>query len=183
MKKQFYNSEEEFIEFYRSLKLIQCPCCRKTGFLILHGYLYGYNETAASEIIKRGRRIFCSNRKNSKGCGKTFSLLLTHFIKGFIIQASSIWEFLKNISAGKSKKASFEKLNLSFSNSAIYRLYDKFKSKQTHIRTLLSNILEPPHLKDTGNPEIQTINHLINAFKDVSCPVESFQNHFQISFL
>ena len=31
-------------QFYKELKLIKCPHCKLIGFLILHGYLYGYDE-------------------------------------------------------------------------------------------------------------------------------------------
>jgi len=55
--KKYYSSREDFNKFYYSLKLIQCPFCNLTGALILHGYLYGYNETYESNKIIRGRQI------------------------------------------------------------------------------------------------------------------------------
>jgi len=62
---QFYSSEQNFAVIRSRLKLIFCPHCRRQGFLILHGYLYGYDSLA---LVRRGRRIFC-NWVGSLGLG------------------------------------------------------------------------------------------------------------------
>ncbi len=181
--KKYYSSQEDFNKFYQKIKLIQCPFCHLVSTLILHGYLYGYSETYNSKKIVRGRRIFCSNRKKRNGCGRTFSLLISYIIKKFNIQSKSLWWFLKGIANGKNKKKAFKSTRLNFSNTSIYRLYNRFKNHQTHIRIYLLKKCKPPALPDTVNPMIQTIKHIQEAFRSSSCPIMAFQETFQESFL
>lgn len=75
------------------------------GNLILNGRIYGNDErSTVQQDIQRGWWMYCSKRrKNGKGCGKSYSLFFHTFIKGFTIQANSLWRFLKNISIGMNK--------------------------------------------------------------------------------
>ena len=170
-------------QFYKELKLIKCPHCKLIGFLILHGYLYGYDEKIYNKKINRGKRFFCSNRNKRKGCGKTFSLLKLTIIRGFIITANSIWEYLNNLAKNMNKKDAFNKIQIIHSDSTIYRLLNRFKLNQHNIRTLLTRISKPPEVINTTNPIIQTVTHLKEAFKEYNCPVAAFQYRFQTSFL
>lgn len=61
---QFYDSEESFKKIHSQLKNVQCPFCNAYGYLILHGYIKGYDENGSICRIIRGHRIYCSNRKN-----------------------------------------------------------------------------------------------------------------------
>lgn len=184
MKQRYYRSEEEFEDIRSSLKNDPCPHCMKRGCLILHGYLYGYTEDISSEVIKRGRRIFCNDRlkRKVKGCGRTFSVLIAGFIKNHILTALSVWGFLKNIKEDASLASSFRASGNAISDTWIYRIIRKFKDNQARIRTLLLSIKDAPAIKNTKDSVIQTIEHLKSAFKDTTCPVKEFQHHFQTSF-
>jgi hypothetical protein len=181
--KKYYSKEEELNQFYQKLKLIQCPHCKLIGCLILHGFLYGYDEKIYNKTINRGKRFFCSNRNKRKGCGKTFSILKSNIIKGFIITTNSIWKYLNNLTKGISKKEAFNYTKIIHTDSTIYRLYNRFKLSQHNIRTLLTRISRPPQLKKTTKPVIQTILHLKDAFREYNCPITAFQYTFQTSFL
>jgi hypothetical protein len=177
---QFYDSEEGFTEIHRALKITQCPFCKLFGFLILHGYLRGYDETGSDPESRRGHRIFCSNRKNRIGCGKTFSIILKSLLKHFFIRAATIWKFFSHIAKGLPKnKASQETGSIPYSSSG-YRLFRRFKANQTYLKTKLFSVCEPPSsLKD--DPTIQTILHLEKAFPSGD-PISDFQLYFQSSF-
>ena len=181
--KRFYKSQEDFRQFYLSLKQTTCPHCRLNGYLNLHGYLRGYDEKSCMGKVIRGRRIFCSNRNKRKGCGRTFSILSLNTLKKFIIRAYSLWEFLKNIAQGKDKKRSLSSLQVSFSTSSAYRLWKRFCFAQTKIRVFLLRLCPAPHLERSRQPAIQTILHLKAAFKKTICPIQSFQYFFQAHFL
>lgn len=178
----YYKSKKELEMICRKIKNSQCPFCNVVGCLILHGFLYGYHQTANSGRTKKGKRFFCCNRGKRKGCGRTFSILFFIFIKRFNIQTDSIWRFLNNIAQGMSKKAAFNTLQLSFCDSAAYRLFNKFRSNQIKIRDSLCNINGPPESMDV-DPLIQLIKHLKLSFKNSLCPVASFQYKFQTTFL
>ena len=65
--RRYYRDEEEFEDIRNNLKVNPCPHCLQKECLILHGYLYGYTEDTSSNVVKRGHRIFCSNRNKRKG--------------------------------------------------------------------------------------------------------------------
>ena len=180
---QYYSSQEELDQFYLKLKLTQCPHCKLVGFLILHGFLYGYDEKVYNNNINRGRRFFCSNRNKRNGCGKTFSLLKSNIIKGFIITTNAMWQYLNSLASGENKKEAFKSTKIIHSNSACYRLLNRFKLKQHHIRMLLTRLSKPPELKKTPHPILQTIIHLKETFEKADCPITAFQYAFQTSFL
>jgi hypothetical protein len=196
--KRFYESKEDFRQFYLSLKQTACPHCKLSGYLNLHGYLRGYNEKACSGKVIRGRRIFCCGRNKRRGCGRTFSVLAVTVLRKFIIRAYSLWKFLRNISGGTDKKNSLRALNLSFSESSAYRLWKRFYLAQTKIRGRLLKLCAPPVLTFSRDPAIQTILHLKAAFshkagsrhvfyfgagKHSVCPIAAFQGYFQTDFL
>ena len=135
---KFYKRAADFQRFYHRIKLIRCPHCQKSGHLILHGYLLGYDERSNHLKTIRGRRIFCSNRDRRQGCGRTFSILAAHILKNFTITTLSLWNFLNNIVLGMNKHAAFGFLQLPFSSSSIYRFYQHIYIRQQKIRTLLS---------------------------------------------
>jgi hypothetical protein len=182
MIKRFYETEAEFEDFYIRLKLIMCPHCNIRGCLIRHGYLYGYSESDTS-IIKRGHRIYCSNRNRKNGCGRTFSVLVSVFIKNFMITANTLWRFLKKVTEGKSLAGAFRESGGPIDRSSIYRIFKRFRDHQVRIRTYLVRLKDPPKLKHIKSAAIQTILHLKIVFKQSSCPVAQFQHHFQASFL
>lgn len=181
--KKFYQSEEDFQQIHLNLKQTQCQYCKLTGYLILHGFLYGYDEEVYNKRKIRGHRVFCSNRNKRSGCGKTTCILKTNILKRFSITAIKLWFFMKNISSGMNKLQSFNQLNLNYSNTTIYRLFNTFKSRQSWIRTYLVNISPTPVLKQEHDPVAQTIFHLRSAFNRYLSPIAGFQELLQISFL
>ena len=180
MISRFYRSASEFKRFQGTLKQCPCPYCRRTGFLILHGFLYGYAENGGTEKIKRGHRIFCSNRNQRRGCGRTFSCLAAVFIKNFILTTQSLWNFLQNFITSANKYQSFTRLHLPFSATTIYRIYQRFDRRQSFLRSRLRMLCPPPAVADP-HPLLQTIRHLQSAFKNTACPLTALQSRLQLS--
>jgi hypothetical protein len=183
MNKRYFDNLEEVICFFSRLKSLICPHCWNEGFLIKHGFLRGYAEGQCSEMVERGCRIFCSNRKNRRGCGRTFSILYSAFIKNRIITAKTIGRFLENIALGMNRLKAFRETGSSFTASSIHRLFNRFKQSQAGIRSMLLNAQPPPDGNGILDPVVQTILHLISVFPHPSCPVSSFQSRFQVSFI
>jgi len=142
--------------------------------------LYGYGDSDSS-IIKRGHRIFCSNRNNKNGCGKTFSILKSIFITNFIICADTVWNFLEKVGSGNTLAEAFRNTGSTMGKTTCYRIFKKFCFNQPRIRTRLLNTKSPPVLNCAKDPFIQTIHHLAAVFQN--CPISEFQHHFQSSFL
>lgn len=176
--RRFYSSSQEFEQFHETIKMKQCPHCRQIGCLILHGYLYGYGDT---DMVRRGRRIFCSNRQKKTGCGRTFSILMAGFIKHCMIPSGSVSSFLSKIAQGDRPVTAFRALGGQMNENAGYRILRQFRKQLPRIRTCLLKVNDPPGLKYIKNPAVQTILHLKTVFN--GCMVSRFQQYFQISFL
>ena len=181
--KKFYQNSNELDQFCHQIKLIQCPHCHCYGFIILHGFLYGYPEENINHPFKRGRRFFCNNRRKQSGCGKTFSLLDSNVIRKFIIRANTLWTFLYNVYCGMTKKRAFQNLHLPFSDTSIYRLYKSFLYRQSFLRSYLIQIIPIIKPADHHKSDLQTICDLMKAFPGNINPISSFQSRFQVSFL
>lgn len=181
--KQFYKSKKDFQQFYFHLKQLACPHCQLIGALILHGYLYGYNDKLNHQRITRGQRVFCSNRNRRDGCGRTFSILAFNLLKKFTITTHSLWQYLKRIAHGFNKIQAFKRLNLPFCDSTVYRLYKRFYLTQPKIRTFLLGKCSAPQNAGTRNSFMQTIAHLKQAFNHSHDPIAAFQYDFQSSLL
>jgi hypothetical protein len=180
---RFYRSQAGFDQIHLRLKQHHCPHCRVTGTLILHGYLRGYDLKKINKKIIRGRRVFCSNRNRRRGCGRTWSVMLATMLKGFIVQTSHLWGFLKNIAKGMNVFQAFSIRDIPLSPTSIYRLYKRLYENQPHIRSRLAGRLAPPRDVRHANPLVKTILHMGSAFKRNSDPPATFQYIFQRSFL
>lgn len=179
----FYRRESEFHTVHLRLKQQPCPHCKRTGALILHGYLHGYDLTKVNKRMIRGHRIFCSNRNRRRGCGRTFSVVLAVLLKRFVVQTSHLWSFLRNIVDGMNTFQAFNTDKIPLSRTSIYRLYKRVYFHQSSIRSLLLKRSAPPRDIQQRNPLIKTIRHIQLAFKRRTNPPAAFQYHFQRSFL
>lgn len=175
---RFFKTKAQFEAFYARLKLTCCPHCKLSGFLILHGYLYGYCEQHNSLVV-RGRRIYCSNRHNKNGCGRTFSVVPASVLPKLVISAQRLWRFLENVKSGLCLACAFRSAKATLTQSSIYRLFKKFLLNQMRIRSFLTRIKDPPAAEDVQAPFVQTILHLNSAFDTAVCPITEFQYRFQ----
>jgi transposase-like protein len=175
---RYYSSEKDLASIRAGLKLMHCPHCKRQGTLVLHGHLCGYDDRGP---VRRGRRIFCNNRKMSRGCGKTFSFLLADWIRGFTIFARCLAAYLEKIREGHNPHSAAKTSGLKMPISSVYRIHKRFVFNQSRIRTCLCRVKSPPPAIDTENSAIATINHLTNIFPH-HC-VTRFQHFFQQPFL
>ena len=146
--------------------------------------LYGYAENDDCRRSCRGRRVFCNNRKaRNNGCGHTFSVFAADKLKRLRLGARTLWRFvLLVVSLGNTAEA-LRRLNVDFSISSAYRLWKRFVTSQSHVRTALAKRCAPPRLPRARQPVEQTIAHLEAAFPREACPVVAFQHQLQTAFL
>lgn len=178
---RFFKTPAQFQALYARIKLTPCPHCKLRGCLILHGYLYGYSEHGDERIV-RGRRVFCSNRHNKNGCGKTFCLVDASCLPGHIIGANGLWRFLDKIKNGVALATAFRAAKAGMTASSAYRLFHKLLAGQVRIRSFLTRINDPPQCAFGKSPLVQTIFHLKRVFSCCLCPVSEFQFRFQVPF-
>ncbi len=159
-----------------------CPHCHVTGCLNKHGKRNRYDERAGKETICAAR-VFCNDRGNMDGCGKTYPVVLIERMYQRIVSCQTLWSFLLLLLAGGSVKDAWEDATSAFCLDTGYKLRASFIKSQSHIRTLLNRFGPPRKLNNITDPVMQTIQHLKTAFRASSCPVSAFQLHFQRSFL
>lgn len=180
---KFCKTSSQFNKIHKNLKQIRCPHCKISNNLILHGYLYGYSDVNVNRRVVRGRRIFCSNRNNRDGCGKTISVVFAHLIKKFIITTKNLWNYLNNIYNGKNKFQAFRVLRISYSTSTIYRLYKRFYLRQL----IILKTLKTKYSKASKIRLLKSITKTILLFKVIyknsTDPFSIFQLRFQIPIL
>lgn len=179
--KKYVSTEPQLHQYARGLKLVPCPSCGKVGFVNGHGFLRGYSEAGQGRVV-RGRRFFCSNRHRRGGCGRTFSVLLSQYIKGFMVGAQTLWSYLSVVLGGVDRKPAWESISGSFSTESGYRLWRKLRDAQPPIRTLLYRVRPPPE-SSSPEPLAQLFAHLRSVFPSEECPLSSFQDRFQTSLL
>jgi hypothetical protein len=175
--KKYCSSLDEADQYLDSVKFVPCVHCGKVGFLNRHGFLKGYMLKGNDKIV-RGCRIYCSNRNNRRGCGRTCSLLLSTLLLGFSISTGILWAFMKQVSSENSRKSSWEELNTGLPVENAYRLWQRLVKEQSRLRTYLYRKTGPP-VCASNNPMAQLIAHLDCAFPSSKCGLSAFQNYFQ----
>jgi hypothetical protein len=132
--------------------------------------------------VVRGQRVFCSNRGNRGGCGRTFSFFLAEVLPRHTFTATLLWQWLLQWLATASLEAVVEKLRLPFALETVYRLRRRLRQRLDAVRTRLCREQSPP-AGAHPDPLRQTLEHLRAVFPDSACPPVNFQLHFQQPFL
>lgn len=175
-------TQEDFKAVLSRLKLTLCPNCKSVGNLIRHGYLRGYDEKHQRRRTVRAQRVFCSNRNQARGCGRTFSIWWADKIRRLFLTASGLWSFLKQAVTTGNRLKAFNDLNCGLSDSAPYRIWKRFVKAQSVIRTALGQLCNPPTIP-SQQPAEQTLAHLEAAFVDHPSPIAAFQSKLQTFFM
>ena len=180
----FCRGEEGFLAIYEKLKATACPHCKVIGLLVLHGFLRGYDESSPREKTVRARRIFCSNRNNRPGCGRTFSVWLADKIRRLSLSAGGLWMFLQSVVAG-GMIAAIRRVNCHLSDRQMQRIWKRFELGQSPIRTALWPRCEPPELPANSpqSPAAEVLAHLQAAFPHADCPIADFQHALRTFFV
>ena len=162
--RQICSTTKEMEAFLVKLKLTACPHCKRTGSLIRHGFLHGYEEKNHHQKTVRAHRVFCSNRNRQVGCGHTFSVWLANKIRRLLLSADSLWAFLKQAVTSGNKLQAFRDLKSGLSDSTPYRIWKRFQAAQSAIRTALQPLCEPPQIP-SPQPAALTVAHLEAAYQ------------------
>lgn len=80
------------------LDLARCPHCQQTHQLVSHGYIHKKQVGAAPQAV--GKRVFCSNRYQHSGCGRTIQLYLAVTLRYLHHAGSAVAAFVLALIAG-----------------------------------------------------------------------------------
>jgi len=171
------------------LKQQRCPHCGKFGTLNRHSLLSGKGFGIQCQRLPRGQRVYCSNRRRKRGCGRTFSIYLCTTLPRHGVDALTLSRLLAGLLGGLSLKCAAESLRAPFALETFYHLRKRLRLRMDALRALLLRQTGPPPPCGRADPFLHTLAHLRAAFRaDVpdggragSCAW--FQLHFQRPFL
>lgn len=180
---RFVREESALASVLFGLKLTRCPHCRRTGVLIGHGFLRGYAERD-SEVVARGRRVFCSNRGQRPGCGRTFSVMLTTLLSGFVVRTLTLFCFATAVLNGLTRRAAWlREARGALSLSSGYRLWRRLYAVQSTLRGRLCRHAPPPD-SPAREPLAQLVLHLrLVVGESEADPFAALQNIVQRGLL
>ena len=164
-----------------SLKQQRCPHCGCAESLNRHSKLYGNDPANPGSQAERGQRVFCSDRGQRGGCGRTFSIFLAEVLPRHTVRAGVVSRLLKELLAGSSIKAAVEKLPQNCSGFGLETLYHslaRLRGRLDAVRSWLCRRQAAPE-SSQSEPLLQTAEHLQRVFPEALCPVSEFQVVFQ----
>jgi len=172
----------EYGKYAERLDLVPCPHCYVIGCLNQHGKRKRFDEMTGQDTVCEAR-VFCNNRGNMGGCGRTFPMVLIERMCGYVVVCKTFWNFLLALLAGKSIAVAWRSSTPRLCLDNGYKLRQAFIRSQSNIRTLLNKLGPPGMSPGIKDPVLQTIQQVKSAFKGCSCAISAFQLRFQKSFL
>ena len=159
------------------LKELQCPFCFCSESLNRHSFLRGNDPNCRQGRCLRGQRVFCSDRGQRGGCGRSFSVFLADVLPRHSVTATLLWSLLCFWLGGLSLNAAALSLHSLFDVSAFYHLRRRLRGRLEVVRSLLCRDQKPP-ASSQADPLLQTVEHFQTVFPNSSCPVRQFQIRF-----
>ena len=162
------------------LKQLRCPECGAAETLNCHSKLYGNDPSASDGKAQgqRGQRVWCCNRGQRGGCGRSFSIFLAEVLPRHTVTGPGLWRLLDRLLAGGSIKAAVEALALPFALETLYHLLHRLRQRLAGVRSMLCRKQKPPASSQI-DPLLQTAEHLRSLFPESLCPAADFQLYFQ----
>jgi hypothetical protein len=122
------------------LEHAQCRHCKQTSQLISHGFVRKKQTNAEPEAV--GKRVFCSNRHNRSGCGRTMQLYVDATIRHIHYAGHQIVAFVQALTAGSTIQHAYQLATDSVSSPRhAYRWLNRL-TRQLH--TYRSSLHPPP---------------------------------------
>ena len=122
--------------------------------------------------------MFCSDRGQRGGCGKTFSIFLAEVLPRHSCTATGLRQLLVKLLAGGSVQAAARSLRLPLALESIYHLLGRLRRRLDAVRCSLCG-RQAPAASSQKDPLLQTVEHLQSVFPGSVCPVSEFQLVFQ----
>jgi len=175
---RFVRDEHEQKQVLETLKQERCAHCRRTGTLNRHDHVQRNDLDRADKQTVRGQRVWCSNRGQRGGCGRTMLIVFARFLPRHSFSATMLGRLLKQLCLGGSIKRASERCRLPVDLQSVYHLLQRFRERLDAIRAALFSRCTPPESMQT-DPLRSTAEHLHCAFPSAGCAVEAFQHAFQ----
>jgi len=155
-----------------------CPHCQQQGHLLSHGFVY-QSPSSTGNKKPRGKRLFCSNRHQRSGCGKTTQLYLDSEIPHLQYDTSHLFVFITSLISMLSIQQAYETATHTSDPRNAYRWLKKMWSRLIFYRACVKpHFRKIIHFKSrVGRLQIllPTIEALLSKFEPFSL------NQFQLT--
>lgn len=179
-----FDSLDRFTLSLRALgDQVSCPHCLNTRQLISHGRVYKQRSISRRVIV--GKRVFCSNRYQHQGCGRTFQLYVALAIPGLRYGTSEVFRFLSSLRNGHSLEAAYTKATGQTDPRHGWRWLQRLQDNLTHFRCALQGRLEPSRVVEGCSRRLKLLLTTVHAlFEQLpECPCVQFQCQQQRAFM
>lgn len=182
----YYPSFEAIEQQTQQLDNEQCAHCWQTQQLVSHGFVRKKRVGGAPEAV--GKRVFCSNRNQRTGCGRTVQLYLDSKVRYLHYAGCCVVALLLWLSKGTTVQRAYHHATGAATPRNAYRWLHKLWAQLSAYRSLAHQ----PWLLATDAPAtahahprwgllLATGSALLQRFGDPLCA--HFQRQLQRSFL
>ena len=161
---------------------VQCPHCSKGCQLVSHGVVYKQRSIRQREPV--GKRIFCSNRYQHRGCGRTIQLYIAQVIPALRYSTSAVFRFLSSLLKGLTLEEAYSLATGQTDSRHAWRWLRKLEHNLTDFRCVLRNGLKTVWGSSRSRrmklllPTIQTL-----LAQQARCPCAQYQLQQQRVFM
>lgn len=75
----FFATLQDIESWISSLQSLNKPCPKCDQYNTLHSHGFVRKQVSSTESLSIGKRVYCCNRRDKKGCGATFQLYISDF--------------------------------------------------------------------------------------------------------
>ncbi len=174
----FFSSLSDIERYTQTLYYEPCQHCKQTTHLLSHGYVR--KKTSHRPIAKR---IFCSNRHQHKGCGRTIQLYVDSVIPALHYSGTAIIAFLMAFIQGMTITQAYQSATRAASSRNAFRWLHKTMFRLSKFRSLLPVLPQAQRYPDSIRRSLlhSTFNALSERWGTSLC--SAYQSEFQRPFL
>lgn len=168
------------------LDAIRCLHCHQTQQLVSHGFIYKKQSCAEPEPV--GKRVFCSDRYNRIGCGRTMRLYLDTSVRYLHRSGCTLVAFVLALIAGMPIRQAYQQATGSANPRHAYRWLHRLGAQLSIYRCIAHR---PPLPEIAAQPQpsrparllslTSTFKALLNQLGHRPCAI--YQLKWQRSFL
>lgn len=140
----YYPSLQAIEQQTMQLEHAQCRHCGQTRQLVSHGFIR--KKRVGAEPAAVGKRVFCSNRNNRTGCGRTLQLYLDATIRCLHHAGCRVAAFVWSLAAGMTILNAYHQATGTASPRHAYRWLHRLGAQLSVYRS----VSHRPPLQDTA---------------------------------
>jgi hypothetical protein len=140
----YFPSLQAICQQTTQLDLAQCAHCERSRQLVSHGFIRKKRVGANPEAV--GKRVFCSNRNQRTGCGRTMQLYLDATVRHLHHGGATVVAFVLALMAGMSIEAAYTGITGAGTARNAYRWLARLCAQLPCYRSLSHR----PPLRDAG---------------------------------